>query len=63
MDEFDKILTKYRPEFVIGVPTLFEAMMKSERADKLKLNYIKYIISGGDTLSLSLEKRINTFAI
>ena len=60
-DEFDKILTKYRPEFVIGVPTLFEAMMKSERADRLKLNYIKYIISGGDTLSLSLEKRINTF--
>lgn len=59
--EFDKILTKYKPEFVIGVPTLFEAMMKSERAASLRLNYIKYIISGGDTLSLSLEKRINTF--
>ncbi len=29
--EFDKILMKYKPEFVIGVPTLFEAMMKSER--------------------------------
>ena len=60
-DEFDKILTKHKPEFVIGVPTLFEAMMKSERESTLKLNYIKYIISGGDTLSLSLEKRINTF--
>ncbi len=59
--EFDKILTKYKPGFVIGVPTLFEAMMKSERAASLRLNYIKYIISGGDTLSLSLEKRINTF--
>lgn len=60
-DEFDKILTKHKPAFVIGVPTLFEAMMKSERESSLKLNYIKYIISGGDTLSLSLEKRINTF--
>lgn len=60
-DEFDKILMKYKPEFVIGVPTLFEAMMKSERKDKIKLNYIKYIISGGDTLSLSLEKKINKF--
>ncbi len=60
-DEFDKILTKHKPAFVIGVPTLFEAMMKSERESTLKLNYIKYIISGGDTLSLSLEKRINTF--
>lgn len=59
--EFDKILMKHRPEFVIGVPTLFEAMMKSERQDRIKLNYIKYIISGGDTLSLSLEKRINKY--
>lgn len=59
--EFDKILMKYKPEFVIGVPTLFEAMMKSKRQDKIRLNYIKYIISGGDTLSLSLEKRINKY--
>lgn len=60
-NEFDKILMKHKPEFVIGVPTLFEAMLKSERADKLKLHYLKYVISGGDTLSLSLEKKINTF--
>lgn len=60
-DEFDKILMRHKPEFVIGVPTLFEAMMKSDRKDKIKLNYIKYIISGGDTLSLSLEKKINKF--
>ncbi len=60
-NEFDKILNKHKPEFVIGVPTLFEAMLKSERADNMKLNYLKYVISGGDTLSLSLEKKINTF--
>lgn len=60
-NEFDKILNKHKPEFVIGVPTLFEAMLKSERADSMKLNYLKYVISGGDTLSLSLEKKINTF--
>lgn len=60
-DEFDKILNKHKPEFVIGVPTLFEAMLKSERADLLKLNYMKYVISGGDTLSLTLEKKINEF--
>ena len=60
-NEFDKILNKHKPEFVIGVPTLFEAMLKSERADQLKLNYLKYVISGGDTLSISLEKRINAF--
>lgn len=60
-NEFDKILNKHKPEFVIGVPTLFEAMLKSERSNEMKLNYLKYVISGGDTLSLSLEKKINTF--
>ena len=59
--EFDQILNKHKPEFVIGVPTLFEAMLKSEHADRLNLNYLKYVISGGDTLSITLEKKINQF--
>ena len=61
--EFGSILNKHRPEFVIGVPTLFEAMLKTpkEKADKFKLHYIKYVISGGDSLKPSLEKEINNF--
>lgn len=59
--EFDKLLNKNRPEFVIGVPTLFEALLKNPRADKLKLNYLKYVISGGDTLKGTMEKEINEF--
>ena len=59
--EFPKLLEKYRPHFVIGVPTLFEAMLKMENTDNLKLNYIKYVISGGDTLKESQEQKINDF--
>lgn len=59
--EFDKLLTKHRPEFVIGVPTLFEALLKSPRGDNLELSYLKYVISGGDTLKTSLENKINGF--
>lgn len=59
--EFDKLLLKYKPEFVIGVPTLFEAMLKSKNESKMNLNYLKYVISGGDTLKPSLEKKINDF--
>ena len=58
-NEFDKLLNKYHPEFVIGVPTLFEAMIKSEKIDNL--NYLKYVIAGGDTLKASLEEKINEF--
>ena len=60
-DEFHKIIDKHKPEFVIGVPTLFEALLKNEKSEHLKLSYLKYVISGGDTLSLTLEKRINTY--
>lgn len=61
--EFGNILNKYKPEFVIGVPTLYEAMLQTpkEKSDKFNLNHIKYVISGGDTLKPSLEKKINEF--
>ena len=61
--EFGNILNKHKPEFVIGVPTLFEAMLKTpkEKADRFNMNYLKYAISGGDSLKKSLEKNINDF--
>lgn len=62
-NEFDKLLNKYHPEFVIGVPTLFEALIKTPevRSKNLNLNYLKYVISGGDSLKKSLEDNINNF--
>ena len=61
--EFDKLLNKHTPEFVIGVPTLFEALIKTpkSRSKNLRLNYLKYVISGGDCLKKSLETDINNF--
>ncbi len=60
---FDKLLNKYKPEFVIGVPTLFEALIKipEDRSKKLNLNYLKYVITGGDSLKKGLEKDIDKF--
>lgn len=62
-DSFDKLLNKYNPEFVIGVPTLFEALLKipEKRKENLNLSYLKYVISGGDSLKPSLEKDIDNF--
>ena len=59
--EFDKILTKHKPEFVIGVPTLFEALLKipEKRAKKLDFSNLKYAISGGDILKDSLREDVN----
>jgi len=61
--EFGSLLNKHKPNFVIGVPTLFEAMIKVQEDEKMNLNYLKYVISGGDTLKPSLESKINEFLL
>lgn len=58
--KFDKLLEKYKPNILFGVPTLYEALINSKN-DRLNLSNLKYIISGGDSLSASLERRINVY--
>lgn len=59
--EFDKLLTKYKPTLLVGVPTLFEALTTNERMKDVNLSHLKYIISGGDTLNKSRIKKVNDF--
>ena len=56
---FDKIMKKYEPNAVVGVPTLFEAMTKNKNFDHMKLSYLTCVISGGDSLSIELKKKFD----
>ena len=58
--KFDKLLDKYKPNVIFGVPTLYEALA-STKNDYLDLSGLKYAISGGDSLSSSLIKRVNHY--
>lgn len=58
--KFDKLLEKYKPNILFGVPTLFEALINTNN-EHLNLSMVKYVISGGDSLSPALERRINVF--
>ena len=58
--KFDKLLEKYKPNILFGVPTLFEALVNTKN-EHLDLSMLRYVISGGDSLSLSLERRINVY--
>ncbi len=58
--KFDKLLEKYRPNVIFGVPTLYEALVNT-RDMSLDLSNLKYAISGGDSLSISLIRRVNLF--
>lgn len=59
--KFDKLLDKTKPSLIVGVPTLFEALIKSNNVKNLDLNNLKYIICGGDSLSSKLEDDINKY--
>ncbi len=58
---FDKLLKKYKPNVIAGVPTLYEALLKNKRLEGYDLSFLKCVISGGDSLSISLKKKIDKF--
>jgi len=58
---FDKLLTKYRPNVLTGVPTLYEALLKNEHMNNVDMSQVKLIISGGDSLSIQKNKTVNEF--
>jgi len=58
--KFKGYIRKYQPNFLVGVPTLFESMTSSHFKEN-ELACITNIISGGDTMSPDLKKRIDAF--
>lgn len=60
--KFDSLLVKYKPNVLVGVPTLFEALLNVENK-KLDLSNLKLAISGGDSLTVGLTRKINTFLL
>lgn len=59
--KFDILFKKNKPTVIIGVPTLFEALIKNDNIKNLDLSFIKMAISGGDMLSKSLEDKVNNY--
>ncbi|MBQ9833849.1 MAG: acyl--CoA ligase [Bacilli bacterium] len=58
--DFANLIKKYRPSFLVGVPALFESLMRNKFA-KNDLSCIKCIISGGDYMNSELKKKVDAF--
>ena len=58
---FDKLFTSYHPTIVAGVPTLYEALLTNKHMDNMDLSYVKYAISGGDSLISEKNDAVNKF--
>lgn len=58
---FYRIMKNLKPHVIAGVPTLWEAMMSNKKFDDVDMSQLKYIISGGDYLTIPMEKKMNNF--
>ncbi len=59
--KFDKLLKKYKPNHIIGVPTLWKAMINNDKINKMDLSFIKYVVTGGDSMKQDFELAVNEF--
>ena len=58
---YAELLRKHKPNFIAGVPTLYEALLRLDGLDDLDLCCLKGMFSGGDSLPVELKKRIDAF--
>lgn len=58
---YAKQITKYRCNFIAGVPTLYEALLRLPSMEKADLSSLKGVFSGGDSLSVELKKKFDKF--
>ena len=60
-ESYSKLITKYRCNFIAGVPTLYEALLRLPNMDTADLSCLKGVFSGGDSLSVELKKKFDKF--
>ncbi len=58
---YAKLIVKYKCNFMAGVPTLYEALLRMPSLEKADLSFLKGVFSGGDSLSIELKKKLDKF--
>ena len=60
-ESYAKQIVKYRCNFIAGVPTLYEALLRLPSMEGADLSCLKGVFSGGDSLSVELKKKFDKF--
>ena len=58
---YSSMLRKKKPNFIAGVPTVFEALLHDPSLEKLDMSFLLGVFCGGDSLSVGLKKKIDAF--
>ena len=59
--DFPDLMKKYKPNVVFGGPILYEKMMNSKKTKNIDLSSLRVPVSGGDTMNIELENKINKY--
>lgn len=60
-ESYAKLIIRHRCNFIAGVPTLYEALLRQPVMNGADLSCLKGVFSGGDSLSAELKKRLDQF--
>ena len=61
LKEYAQTLKKKKPNLIAGVPTLYQALLRLDDMQNADLSCLKGVFSGGDSLSIELKKKVDTF--
>ena len=60
-EDYAKKVVKCKCNFIAGVPTLYEALLRLPYMNNADLSSLKGVFSGGDSLSIELKKKFDKF--
>lgn len=58
---YANLIKTEKPNFIAGVPTLFEAITRNPYLDGVSLDFLRGVFSGGDSLSVELKRKFDKF--
>ncbi len=59
--EYALLIKKEKPNYIAGVPALYEAITRTDYLDGVDLSFLLGVFSGGDSLSVELKRKMNAF--
>ena len=61
VDSVARLLRSTHPNYIAGVPTLFEALLRNQHMQNVDLSGLRGVFSGGDSLSIELKRKVDAF--
>ncbi len=59
--DYALLIKNKKPNYIAGVPTLYEALIRTNYLDGVNLSFLMGVFSGGDSLSIELKKRFDAY--